>query len=172
MNEAFPGLGWGHNLNITPATLLSKLQQLWQLPWDNSRKEIYWRLVMDALPTAERMHMAGEPCNCGVLMPGRAHHYWDCPVAAAVTAEVQRALHLFDPATRTVQRHHLWLFMVPQTQLHKGVWMVVCLAALLSMDKGRKCLVRWRLHGSQGGRPGQRPPPPCHSASPWPSALL
>jgi hypothetical protein len=60
-----------------------------------------------------------------------------------------------------VQRHQLWLCRCPpRPDLHLGVWQVVCLAALLAMNKSRKLLVKWRIQGGQGAHhQDQRPPP-------------
>jgi hypothetical protein len=52
-----------------------------------------------------------------------------------------------------VQRHQLWLCRCPpRPDLHLGVWQVVCLAALLAMNKSRKLLVKWRIQGGRGTR--------------------
>ena len=41
--------------------------------------------------------------------------------------------------------------------LHRGVWLVVCQAALLAMDQGRGLLYKWQ---KQQGTPGEPPLPP------------
>ncbi|PSC76482.1 reverse transcriptase [Micractinium conductrix] len=60
--------------------LRSTLKRLWRLPWENCRKEPFWRLIYDAFPTAARMHLP-DPCICGGAPADRQHHFWDCPVA-------------------------------------------------------------------------------------------
>jgi hypothetical protein len=75
--------------------MATALRRLWKLRWDNKFKEIYWRLVLDGLPTAQRMHMAGNKCMCGSVCPGCVHHFWECPVAKAVIDSLLSAL----PAT-------------------------------------------------------------------------
>lgn len=158
MQEACASLSPGHGLSAED--MLPIYRSLWALPWDNKKKEVYWRLALDALPTAARLHLQGEPCNCGVMMPDRAHHFWDCPVAMAVRGEIERALNSAG-GQYNLQRHHLWLCRLPsRPDLHKGVWMVVCMAALLAMNTGRKCLTKWRLEGGQGATGGgtRRPP--------------
>ena len=154
-------ISWPAGHGTTPAFMLPIFKKLWALPWDNNRKEVYWRLTLDALPTAARMHMQGEPCNCGVMMPNRAHHFWDCPVALAVRNEIERGLN-HGGGQHPVERHHVWLCCPPgRPGLHAGVWQVVCLAAVLAMDSGRKVLAKWRLEGDLGAhRNGARPPPP------------
>lgn len=118
------------------------LQAAWKLKWDNRRKEVLWRLMLDALPTAERMHHSQEACACGVVCPGRLHHYWDCPVAQAVVLVLRDQLHLCGVQV-DVCRPHVWLARSPCNLVHAGVWLVVALAALLAMDKGRKLLYLW-----------------------------
>jgi hypothetical protein len=130
------------------AELVRMLAGVWKLPWDNNRKEFLWRLVLDGVPTAARMHMGQESCVCGAAVPDRQHHYWDCPVAVAVRAEVQRQL----PVGCALQQQHLWLGRLPNPHMHKGVWLVSVLAALLAMDKGRKLLCKWRLEQAEAGQ--------------------
>ena len=159
LTEACVSMPAGHG--ISPDSMLALFKKLWALPWDNKRKVAYWRLTLDALPTAARRHAQGEPCNCGVMMPDRAHHYWDCPVARAVRQELSRGLN-HGGGQYPLQRHHVWLCRRPsRPDLHAGVWMVVCLAAVLAMDQARKLLDKWRLAGGQGAHyAGPRPPPP------------
>ena len=120
--------------------LLKLLGRLWEVPWENTRKEFFWRLCLDGIPTASRMHLVGESCACGSLAPDRGHHYWECPVAEAVLHELHR--NLGGPALRRV---HVWLARPPISTLHKELWLVVCQAALLAMDKGRRVLTAIRL---------------------------
>jgi hypothetical protein len=122
--------------------LMRLLHAAWALKWDNHRKEVLWRLMLDALPTAERMHQPQEVCACGVVCPGRLHHYWECPVAQAVVTVMRDQLHLCGVQV-DVYRPHVWLARSPCTLVHAGVWLVVALAALIGMDKGRKLLYLW-----------------------------
>ncbi len=73
------------------------------------------------------------------MRPGRGHHFWQRPVAAAVRQELQRHL----PGTAAapfkvgkLPQAAVWLARTPQG-LHVGVWRVLCLAALLAMDSVR-----------------------------------
>ena len=127
------------------------LHKLWKLGWDNQRKEFFWRFVLDALPTAARMHQQGSQCGCGGLVPGRLHHYWECPVAQAVVACVRQQL----PGSPVLHPVHVWMARVPVQGMHGGVWRVAALAALLAMDTGRRLLCKWSLH-----EPPAPPPPP------------
>jgi hypothetical protein len=125
-----------------PALLRRLFAGMWRVRWDNPRKEVLWRLVYDALPTIQRLHLPGvHCCQCGVASPGREHHFWDCPVAQAVRDQLQRAL----PAgLAAVQREQLWLALAPGG-VRLQVWRVVVLAALGAMERGRKMLYSWRL---------------------------
>lgn len=117
-------------------------------------------------------------CFCGAGECGRAHHFDACPVARAVYASMQAALPAGAPS---IQRWHVWLAEPPAgAGLHRGVWLVVCLAALTAMDTGRRCLVAVHLRREAeraangglrqtlmpehfppaAGGPAQAPPPP------------
>jgi hypothetical protein len=131
-------VGTDFNLESLHRELMSVMRRMWRLPWDNSRKEVYWRLALDGLPSAARMHLTGAVCDCGQVAPGRKHHFWECPVAQAVVQVLQEQL----PQPILVRRVNLWLCRPPTPQLHAGVWMVVCLAALSGINKGRKLLFK------------------------------
>jgi len=129
--------------------LTNIFSRLWNIPWDNHRKEFFWRFSLDGIPTAARMHMVGASCACGVVAPDRAHHYWDCPIAQAVLAEIKSNLPAY--VATSLHRVHVWLARVPvcTPALHKQVWLVVCQAALLAMDKGRRVFTAIQLGSSQ-----------------------
>jgi hypothetical protein len=117
--------------------------QLWHLPWENGRKEVFWRLAYDALPTAARMHR-DQPCECGSgPRPDRHHHFWACPVAQAVVAAVQAALAAAAPPPAEqpapLLPANIWLARAPPG-LDARVWGVVCLAAVEAMNRGRRSL--------------------------------
>jgi hypothetical protein len=141
-------------LNLQGDALLPELHKLfrtlWKLPWDNSRKEVFWRLTLDGLPCAARMHMLGASCTCGAVAPDRQHHFWGCPVAQEVLQVVQEQL----PPQVHVQRINIWLCRPPGPHLHAGVWQVVCLAVIISMHKGRKIL--HKLSVEQPTHPAQQ----------------
>ena len=85
-------------------------------------------------------------CVCGPVAGGqppcRRHHFWDCPVAQAVVGVLQQQLAgWFSDA---LQPQHVLCMVCPVVvgvagapALHKGVWRVVCLAAINTMDEGR-----------------------------------
>jgi hypothetical protein len=113
---------------------------------------------MDGLPTAARMHMLGEPSAvCDHLAPGRRHHYRECPVGAAVVQELHNGLAGF--GGEALRCDHVWLARRPSSQLHWGVWVIVCQAALLGMDKGRRLMAASALAAQEQ----QHPPRSLHS---------
>ena len=126
--------------------------RLWTLKWDNNRKELFWRLCVDGVANAARMHMVGEPCACGTAVgPGRPHLYWDCPVAQAVVAVLDKGLQGL--ASPPVQRAHVWLARLPCVGLHSKLWLIISQAALLGMDKGQRTLTAFKLGALEpGGR--------------------
>ena len=139
------------------AELQSALARLWRLPWENGRKEVFWRLVYDALPTAAHMHR-DEPCLCGASgpRPDRHHHFWACPVACAVVAAVHAALTAAAPADAPpppLVPADIWLAR-PPPGVRAGAWGVVCLAAVEAMDRGRRCLAAEVLR-RRGAPPAQ-----------------
>ena len=97
--------------------------------------------MLNALPVAARMPSAAQPCGCGAAHPhpDRRHHFWDCPVAAAVTSSLSAQL-----GGRHLTPQHLWLAQPPPT-IHAGVWEAVCLAAVAAMDGGRRQMTARQL---------------------------
>ena len=85
------------------------LQGLWQVPWDNGHKEVYWRLTLDALPTAARRHAANDKCCCGSPCPDRMHHYWACPAAAALQGLIATHLQRRGMLQTPLQAAHILL---------------------------------------------------------------
>lgn len=128
-----PGRVYGV-LSMGAALIARATRAVWreQRRWTHAHKEVVWRFWADALPTAARMHGAGATCLCGAAVPGRAHHYRDCPVAAAVLAELGRVV-----GAPSLHASHVWL-MLPPAGLHAGLWRVVCVAAIAAMDGGRR----------------------------------
>lgn len=53
-----------------------------------------------------------------------------------------------------VQRINVWLCRRPSITLHVGVWQVVCLAAIIAMNKGRQ--IMYKLSTSQPVVPPQQ----------------
>ena len=118
--------------------VLRMLARIWKLNWDNSHKEVLWRLAVNGLPLASRMRGGGpKPCSCGHATPDRRHHFWECPVAVAVVDSMQAQLGV----RRNITCRNLWL-AEPPANVHAGMWDVVCLAALVAMDSGRRLMTR------------------------------
>ena len=135
-------------------------KSLWRLRWDNAYKEVYWRLVCDGLATAERMHQQDCECVCGPVVGGqlgRRHHFWECPVAQAVVDVMQQ--QLVGWMSGALQPHHVLCMRCPEPvpgvggapgpAMHKGLWRVVCLAAVNAMDGGRRAANKIRLEQRQ-----------------------
>ena len=150
--EAFVALANADSGDASADSVRSLLRRLWALPWDNHHKEVFWRLALNALPTPERLHKADEVCGCGAVHgAGRAHLYHECaivkPLWEAISAQFQGDWAL--PAG--LQRRHLWLAQRPISQLHQGVWDLVCLAAVCAMDHARR---QWCARKERGSLPG------------------
>lgn len=138
--------------------LQAALQRLWQLPWENGRKETFWRLAYDALPTAARLHR-DEPCACGTsgVRPDRHHHFWACPTARTVVDDITCSLAAAAPQPPpALTTADLWLARSPPG-IHAGVWGVVSLAAVEAMDRGRRRLVAARLQQQRQQPPAAGP---------------
>ena len=164
--------------DVTPAqhtALHGTLRRAWALKWENQQKEVLWRMTVQGVRGAAGHGLpTHHACPCGGLAAGAGaaaalqHHYWSCPVAAAVVRELQRgweagegALAALVPALR---RADVWLLDPParpsggpqQRRMHGGVWMVVCLAALTAMDHGRRALVAMHMGREEARQRAER----------------
>jgi hypothetical protein len=133
------------------------LGSVWALRWDNHRKEAVFRLALDAVHAVRLQQLTGASCACGAVGQGRAHAFWDCPVAAAVVAAVRSQL----PQGTVLRREHFWLGRTPAGRLDRGVWEVVAVAAVAAMLSGLKLLSAWARNSArgEGGGSRRRPPP-------------
>jgi len=131
--------------------LLASMKTLWKLPWENERKETFWRLAINGVSAAGGHDIAfSGPCACGWEGPPpgdeqshramqlQTHTFWSCPVATAVRASIASAL----PLATELPCSALWLLQAPRG-VHSGVWSVVCAAAVEAMNRGRRHL--WAL---------------------------
>ena len=131
--------------------LAASMRILWKIPWENERKETFWRLTINGVPAAGGHDIAPSgPCPCGWQSPPQSedqphramqlqiHTFWSCPVAAAVRASVSSAL----PPETQFPCSALWLLQAPPG-LHSGAWSVVRAATVEAMDWGRRYL--WAL---------------------------
>lgn len=150
-HEAFVRSALGTNnpaaVKVGIGSLYACLRKLWRrIKWDNFYKEVYWRMILNGLPTAARMHHSDSKCLCGSVCPGIQHHYWSCPIAQqvveVVAAQLPPAWCTQSPGVCPLKQHHLWLMQPPAgpKHLHRMAWLVVCLAAINAMDTGRKAV--------------------------------
>ena len=139
--------GWGGHLGVSVLFLFGLGEcGVWRVRWSNDRKDLYWRLLLDALPTAARMHLEGEAgaCPCGDPGPvGWQHHFWDCPAARQVAGAVSAQL----PGGAVLTPRHLRLMCAPPG-VRADAWRVVALCALHGMWRARGVLIRPRLGSS------------------------
>jgi hypothetical protein len=107
------------------------------------------RLTLNGFPTAQRMHTGTSCVACGAPEPGVQHHCWECPVADAVRAEVEGQLRVHRvgegqpwlAADRRLRCAALWMGVLPNPQLHRMVWDMVCLAGIGAVEFGpQSCL--------------------------------
>ena len=120
---------------------------LWRLPWHNQHKEVFWRLTLDALPTAARLHNASSACVCGAPGPNWLHHFWSCPVAVSLLAVLTDHLQSRDMLPVPLLPLHVLLAQPPSSRLRAGVWRVVCLAFVCALDHVRKAACAIALAG-------------------------
>jgi hypothetical protein len=98
------------------------------------------RLALNAFPTAAGMRLDTPCAACGVAAPDFGHHFWTCPVAVAIRAEVEHQLSVADmaPHGERVACSAVWLGCLPHERMHRFVWDLVCLAAIDAMEVGRR----------------------------------
>jgi hypothetical protein len=127
------------------------LRRWWKLRVPNEHKEAAWRLTLNGFPNAQRMHTGTSCVACGAPEPGVQHHCWQCPVADAVRAEIEGQLRVHRvgegqpwlAADRRLRCAALWMGVLPNPQLHRMVWDMVCLAGIGAVEFGRK--VAWAV---------------------------
>jgi hypothetical protein len=125
------------------------LQIIWQrVKWENDFKKPFWRLVLNGFANNAGMGNASKPCHCGVAPVDRLHMFWECPVAVAVRDAITVELG----SAASLDRVNLWM-MRPPPGMHRGVWMIVCLAAVAAIHKGCRLLWGWATREAQGGPP-------------------
>ena len=152
--SGLPRGAWG----ACAQAFVSTLRQVWRVPWENRHKEVLWRLAVNGVAgaggcdvcfsTACACGFALTPAQCRARQGGlhRQHVFWDCPVALAVRAQLQRGLGV---GVGQVAQHHVWLLQPPGEEIQRVVWQVVALAALGAMEAGRRYLWRCRHEGME-----------------------
>ena len=118
----------------------------WAIDWENKNKEVFWRLCVDGVADGHRWHIGvGQECMCGAKNPRRGHFFWECRVAQDVVKVLQGCC----PGQPELVKSQLWLMQTPPG-VPPDVWKIVCLAAVSSMDVGRRRLLCFKLHGHKG----------------------
>jgi len=137
----------------------SRLATSWDLHAPNSIKATLWQLAVNGIPGAHVPSSSWEcPCHLhgGLPSTGRAHTFWDCPVAQAVRQQLTASLEGCD-----VQRADVWTLSLPSAlpanhPLHAcpNIWFLACMAAVAAMEFGRRVL--WRARLGEWPDPGSR----------------
>lgn len=137
------------------SSFLGGIKKVWQIPSENSPKEVLWRLAVNGVLGAGGHGVCYRgPCLCGYsLTPAqcaakdstlhRQHVCWDCPVAQAVVGRVGAGVGLGGGGVRQWQ---VWLLQ-PTHGLKAAVWRVVALAALDAMWVGWRSLRAMHAQG-------------------------
>jgi hypothetical protein len=131
--------------DTTFAAFPATLRRLWIIPWENSHKEAYWRLALDAFAMVGNSHMGGDvpPCACSpIVISPRLHYFWECTIARALVTM------LSEISGYPVLRQHLWLAIPPNDLIWGRVWDVVCLAAMSSLREGWVFMSTHRLNAN------------------------
>ena len=119
----------------------ASLASLWSVPCDNRVKETLWRLAVAAIPGCRVRQWRCPCCTATHAAEGvdqRRHCFWQCPVAAAVVAQLDAALRAAGGGA-AVTRAALWLLQPPQgARVTPAVWRLVCAAALDAMEYERR----------------------------------
>ena len=107
-----------------------------RLPCDNTLKEAFWRLAINAVPGSTiRPWLC--PCASTPFPSPRIHAFWECPVAVQVRAQLASSIG-FAPS-----RPSVWLLSCPPPRVPPPLWRLVCVASVYAMDVGRRRL--WAL---------------------------
>ncbi len=111
---------------------------------------------MDGIPLLGNSHVRGArpaSCGCGVYPAGqpggpspRLHHFWACPVAQAVVDQLSITI------VRPISRAEVWLAQTLEG-VEQCVWDVVVLAAITTMEQGRRFMAA-TLAGDPQEAPG------------------
>ena len=132
------------------------LETLWELPWENQNKEVFWRLVLNGLPTAARMGMM-ETCACGEEgLHGRLHYFYHCAVAKHLLQEIGAALGRSHD--RPVTQSELLHASCP-SNCFTGVWQVVTLAATDALWRAVRTGRRAMMKPKRGRAPAAKAGP-------------
>jgi hypothetical protein len=137
--EAFAAL---ISSTTTDGQVRGMLTRIWKLPCDGHVLAPLWRLVLNGIPSAERMDsMLTAKCGCDTCTgPTRVHLYHECPILGplmqAVLTQFQGDWAL--PAPGELTRQHLWLAKKPHPNLHQGIWDVIVVYLIATFDRARR----------------------------------
>lgn len=136
--------------------LYAILNACWRLKWENTHKEVFWRMAVFGMEGVQcDIHrMSCCVCEPGALVPDvRCHVFWECGMARAVREEIQKGL---PPQTSPITKQNMWLIQ-PPPGVFAGVWRVVCLACVNAMWFGHRLMhAKWRQGQQCDETPGPR----------------
>ena len=125
-----------------PRSVQRMLSRMWSRPCDARSTEVLWRLVLNGVPTADRLPIIqSKQCGCGLALgPTRIHLYHQCAIVQPAWLSVQQQLcgDFTILAPGLLQRRHIWMGIKPHPRLHQGIWDVVAIQLLAAFDSGRK----------------------------------
>ena len=105
--------------DTTFAAFPATLRRLWLIPWENTHKEAYWRLALDAFAMVGNSHMGGSMPRCAcspIVISPRLHYFWECAILRALVTV------LSESSGYPVLRHNLWLAIPPHGLIWGKVW--------------------------------------------------
>jgi exonuclease III len=126
----------------SPARVQGMLARVWKLPVEGRALTPLWYLVLNGIPSAERMTiLLDKPCGCGQMVgPGRVHLFFECailqPALQSLAAQFQGEWSLTPPGS--LLRQHLWLAVKPHRNMHQGLWDIVVIYTLRAFDEARR----------------------------------
>ena len=126
--------------NTPPSEVQQMLARLWKLPCDGRVLASMWRLVLNGIPSAERISTwESKKCGCdGCTGPGRGHLYFDCPILQPLLESVTQQFLGDWALPQALEKKHIWLAVKPHPQLHQRIWDIVAVYLVHSFDDARK----------------------------------
>ncbi|KAG7674213.1 hypothetical protein KSW81_006039 [Nannochloris sp. 'desiccata'] len=144
----------------TPLQAVQRMfARIWQLPCDGNDLAPLWYLVLNGCATAERMNsLANLPCGCQTCNgPTRLHAFFDCPIVQPLLQSILKQLQGDGTSPLlSLQRNHIWLAAKPITSLHQGIWDIVVVFTVKSMEAARRNWTDRALKAQQRKRQPRR----------------
>lgn len=126
----------------TPVQAVKRmLSRIWSLPCDGHALAPLWHLVLNGIPSAERMDsLAATPCGCQTVVgPTRVHLYHECPILRPLLQSIQKQFQgEWASPPVSLQRHHLWLAIKPQKEIYQPIWDIVVVYFIKACDSARR----------------------------------